>query len=166
MGDIRVLPDYEQMVFDRSQRGGQSLENLLGVGHVLVDQALDQAIDLESSTTALPGNSIDASIAVFKVFERVTTQSHQKLELIFGVQLREQGSGQLLKDWQLLKYLGEVSAHSLKQMNAELPKNQTIGDAQIQDAAGQVLQHALSTDEKFTKPDVSLVALILRSDDK
>jgi hypothetical protein len=166
MTDIRVLPEYEQMVFDRSKQSGRSLENLLGVGHVLVDQAIEQALDLESSTTALPGSSIEGSVAVFKVFERVTTQSHQKHELIFGIQFREQRPGQMLKDWQLLKYLAEVSAHSLKQMNAELPRCNAISNNQIKAAAEQVLQHALSTDEKFTKPDVSLVALILRSVDK
>ncbi|MCR9293652.1 MAG: DEAD/DEAH box helicase [bacterium] len=122
MTDIRVLPDYEHMVFDRDQQDGKSLEKLLGVGHVLVDEALKQARDLEASTTALPSNVIESSVAVFKVFERVTTDAHQKHELIFGVQIREDEPMQILKDWQVLKYFSEASAHSLKQMTPELPQ--------------------------------------------
>ncbi len=161
MTDIRVLPEYEGMVFDRSQSGTQSLEKLLGVGHVLVDSALTQALDIESTTAFIPSDRLEHPIAVFKVFDRVTTDSQNRKTLVYGLRFGAGEKTEVLSDWQLLKALNLLSAFSLKVMSESFSDSQSVTDLQLQVASKLALQEAQQSGEAFTAADASLVALLL-----
>lgn len=161
MTDIRVLPEYEGMVFDRNQQEFRTLERLLGVGHVIVDSALTQALDLEATTAFIPSDRLKFPVAVYRVFDRVTTDAPNRKTLVCGAKFDADGQIQVLPDWQLLKALNSLSAHSLKVMSESFSGSQIVTDSRLEEARNLALQNALTSGESFTAPDASLVALLI-----
>lgn len=96
--------DYSGMVFDRN---GADPQTILGVGHRLVDRALDQACDEAELATVLPADLLPAPLYVFRIRDRVTGIGGSVRALVIAV---EAGSGRLslLRDWELIKRLNPV----------------------------------------------------------
>ena len=160
MSDIRVLPEYERMVFDRNQRESRSLDRLLGVGHVIVDSARAQALDLEATTAFITADRLESPIAVYRVFDRITTDAQNRKTLVYGAAFSADGQIRVLPDWQLLKTLNSLSAHSLKAMPETFTGSPLVTDSRLEEAGALALETALASGELFTAPDTSLVALL------
>ena len=52
-----VLPKYENLIFRRKPKDGESSKNICGVGHIALDKCLDFADTLPSSTCCIKGNT-------------------------------------------------------------------------------------------------------------
>lgn len=161
MTDIRVLQEYEGMVFDRNKREPHTLEKLLGVGHVLVDSALSQALDLEATTAFIPVDRLKFPVAVYRVFDRVTTDVQNRKMLVCGAVFDAAGQIQILPDWQLLKALNFLSAHSLKAMSESFSGSDVVTETRLEEAKTLALQLASTSGEVFDTPDASLLALLI-----
>lgn len=161
LNDIRVLPEYEGMVFDRNKRESPPLDRLLGVGHVLVDSALAQALDLEATTAFIPADRLEFPIAVYRVFDRVTTDAQNRKMLVCGAVFNGGGQIKMLPDWQLLKALNSLSAHSLKAMPESFSSSDVVTETRLEEAKALALQLASISGEVFATPDASLLALLI-----
>lgn len=95
---------YEGLVFNRSAPSGAG--DLMGVGHPLMEKALQQASRLRGALCVAEG--LDAPLRVIAVSNRVTDKGLTSGRLIFGITGRP-GRMSLLKDWEVLRALNNCS---------------------------------------------------------
>ena len=95
---------YENLTLDRS--AAATVGDLLGVGHPLMEKALQQASRLHGVLGVVEG--LMAPMQVITVSSRVTDKAGGTRRLVFGVS-GQPGDWTLLKDWQVLRALNECS---------------------------------------------------------
>lgn len=95
---------YENLTLDRS--AAATVGDLLGVGHPLMEKALQQASRLHGVLGVVEG--LMAPMQVITVSSRVTDKAGGTRRLVFGVS-GQPGEWTLLKDWQVLRALNECS---------------------------------------------------------
>lgn len=98
---------YEGLVFDRQLP--LSAGDLIGVGHPLMERALQQAVRLRGSLCVIDG--LDAPLRVIAVSNRVTAKDGAIGRLVFGI-AGLPGQLRLLKDWEVLRALNECTLKS------------------------------------------------------
>ncbi|QDZ39825.1 DEAD/DEAH box helicase [Euhalothece natronophila Z-M001] len=105
--DPAIRERYEDLHFDRNCQNKRKVNYLLGVGHHLMNQALNQALDLSSCVTQL--NQLKEIIVVFQIFDRVTSTQSNVQQVVAGIKVDPDNhqNKELLKDWELLKILNE-----------------------------------------------------------
>ena len=101
-----VRDRYDGLVFDRGLRGEGAASRVLGVGHILVDIALDEARELSVRAAEVEG--IDDPVLVVSVEDEVTGTGSLVHRLIFGV-TEAGGRSELLRDWELLLVLNRLT---------------------------------------------------------
>ena len=100
-----VRDRYDGLVFDRGLRGEGAASRVLGVGHILVDIALDEARELSVRAAEVEG--IDGPVLVVSVEDEVTGTGSLVHRLIFGIS-EAGGRSELLRDWELLLVLNRL----------------------------------------------------------
>lgn len=101
--DPLIKNDYSGMTFDRLDKARKLSTEVLGVGHRVMNKALDQARARDATLTVMPKNSLTSPIAIFRIRDRVTTGSNTGRTLTVGIECDSNGSdGSVLLDWQLL----------------------------------------------------------------
>jgi len=104
--EIGVLRDYEGLHFDRTCRDRAS--KLLGVGHRLINIALDQACDFSVSVAQV--NALEYPLWILQIKDRVTGLKANTRQVIMGLQSRSQEGKDpiILKDWEVLQKLNGI----------------------------------------------------------
>lgn len=93
---------YENLHFDRACRDKNKVNNLLGVGHCLMNQALNQASELDSCIAQVA--ELKNPVVVFQIVDRVTGIQTNVRQAIAGVSIV--GTEKcIMKDWELLALL-------------------------------------------------------------
>jgi hypothetical protein len=83
--DPMVKDEYRDLHFDRLSRDPEASRKLLGIGHRVLSQALDQAVGMEACVASLPGDILYHAIFCFRVTDRVTGQEGVPRAVIVGV---------------------------------------------------------------------------------
>jgi superfamily II DNA or RNA helicase len=102
-----IRRSYENLLFDRNLPAGAG--DLMGVGHPLMEKALQQASRLPGVFCVAEG--LKAPLQVVSVSSRVTGRGEASRRFVFGI------SGQpdnfvLLKDWEVLRTLDQCNLRS------------------------------------------------------
>ncbi len=105
-----VRDRYDGLVFDRGLRGANAASRVLGVGHVLIDIALDEARNLPVRVAAVDG--IAESVLVVSVEDEVTGTGALVRRLIFGVADGVHGPVPM-RDWELVRLLNRMTFRGL-----------------------------------------------------
>lgn len=159
-----ILPEYRDMVLDRDTVSVASPERLLGVGHRLVDMALEQARSLDGRVAVVPDGMLDVPLIVCRVFDRVTTrQSTQTCPVICGVELRD-GGLVAFPDWELLRKLNGLSPRRLERLQShETPGPLDSVRSRLEETRLRAMAHAATLGLGYTRPDCELLAVLLPS---
>jgi len=83
--EIGIRPRYENLVFDRELRDRDANQRILGVGHKLIEKALDQARDLEQYNARVPPGSLAGTTVLFRIQNRVTTDEAPLRSTLVGL---------------------------------------------------------------------------------
>ena len=97
-----IRRNYSGLLFDRSLP--LSAGDLMGVGHPLMEKALQQASRLRGVLCLLEG--LAEPLQVIAVSNRVTDKQGGARRLIFGI-TGQSGQLSLLKDWEVLRILNQ-----------------------------------------------------------
>jgi hypothetical protein len=117
-------------------------------------------LDLEATIAFITADRLESPIAVYRVFDRITTDVQIRKTLVYGAAFSADGQIRVQPDWQLLKTLNSLSAHSLKAMPETFTGSPLVTDSRLEEAGALALETALASGESFTAPDTSLVALL------
>jgi len=102
---------YENMIFDRKARSKDAEKRILGVGHKVIDQALQQTQSYQGSVTALPKDILECPLIAFEIRDQITTEGGTVRKAIAAVEIGslKGDTDRLLKDWELIERLNELS---------------------------------------------------------
>lgn len=100
-----VRRNYDNLRFDRN--APSSSGDLMGVGHPLMEKALQQATRLHGVFCVAEG--LAAPLQVIAVSNRVTDKAGTSRRLIFGITGGATGALSLLRDWEVLRTLNQCS---------------------------------------------------------
>ncbi|MCP4612936.1 MAG: DEAD/DEAH box helicase [Planctomycetes bacterium] len=156
-----ILTGYQNMLFDRNEITESSTEHLLGIGHRLVDYAIDQACNLTSCITILPREVLDGTLCIFRIYDRVTSGSRIHSSVICGIQSTNAKSLEVLNDWKLLKKLNEISSirPSRDEPTEKVEQNRDVLPI-ILKAERACKEHIVNSDIDFLRPECELLAVI------
>ncbi len=159
-----VMPRYEDVHFDRKSLSGKR-SIVLGVGSKLFDSALEQACQLPDAYAAVAKSLEKTALLVFRCYDRITGNPAQPKSIICGV-LYDAEDFRVLKDWQVLRLLNELTEKAKPLVDVELAQDTKMaGDARIPPRAESLLREAFpSFDLPFRQPDLELLGIIARID--
>jgi hypothetical protein len=157
LSDPAILSEYEGLRFDRNIRD-KDADRLLGVGHKLVDMALNEALAIDVSVTAIP--NIQWPVVVCKVFDRVTTGEGLRQAVVCGVEVILD-SIRCFADWELLKLLNLNSPFSLRSIaKVEAESHASIATRTIA-AADAAKEFVLESGASFRHADCEILCVFV-----
>ena len=159
--DSTIRPQYQSMIFDRLSRSEDAQKRLLGVGHRLVDQALVQALKREVAVAVMPPGSLAAPVTAFAIRDRVTGPTPSARVVVVAVEIGDDGTTVIMKDWELLQRLNSLPARR-PAMNKSGPR--PAEQAQIADALSRgrvkVENHMAELEHGFRLPELEAIAIL------
>lgn len=100
-----VMKKYNNLTLSRTPNEGQVI---LGIGHVVFDKALADALSLQANVGI--SSALKHNILVFSVVDQLTDGDQEQLNRILAVEISSAGDVKnILADWELLKLLNELS---------------------------------------------------------
>ncbi|MBI4319208.1 MAG: DEAD/DEAH box helicase family protein [Chloroflexi bacterium] len=159
---VRTL--YERVIFDRENRSSDAAQRVIGVGHKIMDQAVDQAKVFPVCAATMPDGALERPLLVFRVSDRVTGESGVIRSMILGMELGEAGqrSLALLRDWELLQRLnGLIGARGIRRAKTSMrPDNTAAVATAIEETQREVESRLGDLDLPFKVPMVENLAVI------
>ena len=110
LGDPAIRQRYEDVGFDRSLQGRTALDRVLGVGHRLVDKAIEEALEESARVATFASSALKTPLAVMRIRDRITGETVDATASVVGVEwdTKNASSPTLLRDWVLLEKLNEL----------------------------------------------------------
>jgi hypothetical protein len=107
--EVGVRPAYDGLTFDRSVRGKDAVQRVVGVGHKAMDQALRQALEESAAITSVAAELLPRPILVARISDRVTGAEGPVRSVVVAVeQSAETGDWTILRDWELVQRLNSM----------------------------------------------------------
>lgn len=154
---LDIRRSYASLSFDRGLTGRDAAVRVLGVGHALVNVAIDEALEFQTPLAEVPG--LARPLLILGVEERLTGVARPLARLIFALEDGEEGPV-LLRDWQLLKALNGL--HSRWRVSpAEPGRPPSQMQATLERLMSAAAVEVLPLDGEFDHPTVVLEALLL-----
>ena len=158
---IGVQKEYTDIVFERNGDVKRKLENIFGVGHVVVDKAIKQALNIKDSVCVVSQSDLPAPLYLIKARDRITNTGESIRFLIFGLTKDPQG-WEVLKDWELINILNPlVSKYQLhrKTYNPEIPPE--VMQREIQEVMKYFAETGYYSSLPFKAPHIEIEAILL-----
>lgn len=162
LSDPAIRTRYQGLVFDRTDKSKKA-NQVLGVGHKLLDEAITQAKGMSACITVLPEKILQNPLLVYRIADRVTTETGTVRAVIVGVQVEQtKGECSLLQDWKLLDKLNFLSeVQGLKRITVTSFPTDFHHISHAADEAFQYLnEHLVELDLPFRIPDLELRAIL------
>lgn len=157
---IGIKTNYEGLVFDRTFKGVNADERIIGVGNSLLGKALDQARSLQESVACLPVEKLPYSLIILRVTDRITEGRGSIRSVIVGVEQKEQPI--VLRDDEILVRFNNLLNVSARRLSFESPylnkTPQLVTD--IEKARQLVLKSLDHLDIPFRYPDIEFLVLL------
>lgn len=123
---IGVQKEYTDIVFERNGDVKRKLENIFGVGHVVVDKAIKQALNIKDSVCVVSQSDLPAPLYLVKARDRITNTGESIRFLVFGL-IKDSIGWKVLKDWELIKLLNPlVSKYQLHRKEYTVTENNIL----------------------------------------
>jgi len=150
-------------MLDRQYRGEDADQRILGVGHPVVDLAINWADRIDDRVATLPKSILTEPLLIYRISDRVTTRSGVVSSVIVGVRMPEDNAGMtLLRDWELLMYLNKISESRGVRRAAvsESPDDINVLEGSLVRALTFVETQLSSLFLPFEVPDISSLAIL------
>lgn len=154
--DQGVRTRYEGLVFSRNLKGKDAALRVVGIGHKVFDQAIKQAINLDSSLIAVC--ETEQPIAVFCIYDRITSQNSYIQQIIVGITAKNE---EFIKDWQLIDLLnkGIMKKNTYNSQDKKYESKKLLKF--INDAEEIVKNKIIELHLPFHFPEIKLLSLII-----
>jgi hypothetical protein len=122
--EIGIKASYENLIFERNDRSKDAAARVLGIGHKLVNIAMNQAKNNISCVATVPLKALPAPLFLFKISDRITAQKSFIRSYTVGIfpSSVETIPQYLLKDWEVLRCLNELfSKPGIRRAKESLP---------------------------------------------
>lgn len=145
---IGVQKEYSDIFFDRNGDIKRKLDKIFGIGHVVVDKAIRQALSIKDSICVVSHSDLSSQLYLIKARDRITSTGESIRFLVFGLTKDSQG-WKVLKDWEITKLLNQFIPKYQLHRKAYSPK---IPSDDIRQETLEVLQYFIETDTYTSLP--------------
>ncbi len=157
---IGVRNEYSDIAFERDSEKKHKLKNIFGVGHVLVDLAINQALNIRDSICTVSNTDLKNTLYIIKVRDRVTDTGESIRFLVFGLMKQEDG-WKILRDWELILKLNPIVMKYQYHRKKYVAKQDTdVYLREIKEAMDTFKTSAFHDQLPFKVPHVELIAMI------
>jgi len=158
---IGVQKEYVDIVFERNGDIKRKLDKIFGVGHVVVDKAIKQALNIKDSVCVVSQSDLPAPLYIIKARDRITNTGESIRFLVFGL-IKDSIGWKVLKDWELINLINPLVNKYQLQRKAYSPR---IPTEDIQRESQDLIQYFLKTDTyvslPFKAPHIEIHAILL-----
>ena len=156
-----VRSNYRDTLFLRTADKAIKSERILGIGHVLVDQAIRQAREANVSVTAIPRTALPHPVVVFRVSDKVTSRITNVRAVLAGVEFVG-SEAKVLSDWQLLLLLNDLLARRTLRRDGAMqrPSDADQADSLLHNAQEAIENRIDEFDLPFEVPELHLLAVL------
>lgn len=160
--EVGVRSAYEGLVFDRSVRGKDAVQRVVGVGHKVVEQALRQALDESACVASVSSAVLRRPIVVARVMDRVTGRDVPvRSVVVAAIGSEETGKWITLRDWEVVRHLNEVVGNVGALRKSCTPPGDRVAVKAAVDAALAVIERDVpKLSISFRVPSVEAVAVL------
>lgn len=102
---------YDGIIFNRQERGKEATLRIVGVGHKVMDKAIEQAKAQSACVATIPADILARPLFIFRLTDQVTGTGSAVRAVVAGVELDlvELQDRTLLPDWRLLERLNALA---------------------------------------------------------
>ena len=156
---------YSDVVVQREADKKIPSDRVLGVGHVVIDEALRQAIRLSASVACISSKVLHYPIIVYRITDKITTKSSSVRASIVAVEFESGSSPRMLRDWELIQTLNSLLEKRTLSRDVASERNVTADVSEELEAIGCALvQSQIHTlDLPFSVPNIQLFAMLYPS---
>ena len=157
-----IKSKYSGLIFDRNCRDRDAAQKVLGVGHKLVDLAIEQARNSAASVTLVSKKALKSPLVVYRIRDRVTSSDGVVRGVVVGCLLNDDSSHEVLRDWELLQLLNRIlSDRNFRRSIGNAAEADRGKVQEMLDRATKVIEGRMgSFDLPFKVPEASLLALL------
>jgi hypothetical protein len=145
---IGVQKEYADIVFERNGDVKRKLDKIFGIGHVVVDKAIKQAMNIKDGICVVSQNDLSAPLYLIKARDRITSTGESIRFLVFGL-TKDSIGWKVLKDWEITKLLNQFIPKYQLHRKAYSPK---IPSDDIRQDTLEVLKYFVETDTYTSLP--------------
>jgi ERCC4-related helicase len=156
-----IRPIYRNVLFDRSATQSTPSEQIFGVGHSILDRAVRQARESTASVASIPKSALTVPIYVFRIVDKVTSNSPNIRAYIAGVEFTDSGV-ELCRDWELLLKLNDILAKRTLRRDDALPRpsDTDLLNDQVTQGRERVEAGLADFDLPFDAPEVQFLGAL------
>lgn len=156
---------YSDVVIQREADKKIPSDRVLGVGHVVIDEALRQAMRLSASVAGISSKVLNYPIIVYRITDKVTTKSSSVRASIVAVEFESRSSPRILRDWELIQTLNRLLEKRTLSRDVASERNVPTDVSEELDAIGCALVQSQiqALDLPFSVPDIQLFAMVYPS---
>lgn len=160
-----IRTNYKNVIFERTADKSIPSERILGVGHAIVDQAVRQARSNTSSVAALPGNTLSNPLLVYRVIDKVTSQTSNVRAFVAAVEF-EGGGFKIHRDWETLLLLNKLLEKRTLRRDEAMPKPKTANelDDMVRRGTDEIEKRMVDFDLPFQVPEVHFLGVLWPAD--
>lgn len=157
-----IRSKYTDVVIQRDAEKSIPSDRVLGVGHVVIDEALRQASRLTVSVAGIASKVLAYPIIVFRIVDKVTSQSSNVRASIVAVEFETGVSRRVLLDWELILKLNQVLEKRTLARDAaseRLISSEACEELEIK--GREIVRSKLGElDLPFSLPDIQVLAIL------
>ena len=152
--------NYRDVIFKRTADKSIPSDRILGIGHALIDQAVQQARDSSASVTAIPRTVLAQPLIVFRITDKVTSRTKNVRAVVAGVEVVD-GDIEVLSDWKLLTRLNELLEKRTLRRDGAMPRPSEVDqlDSLLQSAKEAIDVRLNDFDLPFDVPELHLLSV-------
>lgn len=159
---VGLKPNYEGMTFDRNLRGKDDVKRILGIGHKVLDQAVEQAIKQPVFVGNVHPTALAVPIIVARVTDRVTGKSSPVKSVVVGVVQSDQGDRwTFLRDWEIVQRLNEVMSNTVNfRKSCKPPEDRAEIESALDRAKAVIQDETPKLTTNFDVPFIEVFAIL------
>jgi hypothetical protein len=160
--EVGVRSAYEGLIFDRSARGRDAVQRVVGVGHKIVEQALRQALDEPTSVAGVSESLLQQPVVIARIIDRITGRDSPVRSVVMAAeQCDDTGKWQVLRDWETVRRLNELAGNvAALRRSCAPPKNRMEVQSSV-DAAVQLIEREVpKLKTGFRVPAIEALAVL------
>lgn len=163
MNTPAVRSKYAKVVLQRDADKSIPSDRVMGIGHVVIDEAIRQARQLNGSVCGISSKALKHPIVIYRIVDKVTSNTSNVRSAVVGVAFEtEPNPPKLLRDWELVLELNQILAKRTLKSDPAIPgpvSPDTV-DQLIDIGKELVHKNLLEFDLPFSVPDILLLAVL------
>lgn len=163
---IGVQKEYTDIVFERNGDVKRKLDKIFGVGHVVVDKAIRQALNIKDSICIVSHSDLSAPLYLIKARDRITSTGESIRFLVFGI-TKDTIGWKVLKDWEMIKMLNPiVSKYQLHRKEYKSALTTDRMSVELNEAVKFFIETQFYSDLPFKVPQIESIAVVCCGDEE